>query len=556
MGTLLERNSSIPDGRRIVFLGDSITDNGLFIAYMESYFMKHMPETRIQLMNLGVSSETASGLSEPDHPYPRPCVFGRLARALRESRPDWVVFGYGMNDGIYHPFSEERFEAYKEGILSLIRAVRETGAKAIAMTPPPFEYESVRRSGENANGASSASAYSWYNPYPDYNNVLRTYKEWLTSLREADAVVNIFDPLERESERRRGQGAPGLTGDGIHPGAEGHWLIARTLLAQLFNVHLQRVPAFAAESGSPTWAKALRERNILLHEAWKEHVGHANPNKAKALPLEEAIRKGDELAEAIRTTIMEQANDCGEETVSQWNGYVRADFYVSGREALVIAPEQAAPGVPWVWRTEFFDAFAYADRELLRRGWHIAYCRISNMYGCPGAVSLMHDFHTYAVGRFGLAEKAALFGFSRGGLYAFHYAAAHPEHTAALYLDAPVLDMRSWPGGRWLGSGDAACWQDCLAVYGLTEQTVDEYDRMPLHLVSAVAAAGIPILLVAGDSDDVVPYGENGALLDKLYRTYGGTMDTIVKPGVGHHPHSLENPAPIVEFIERHAGIM
>ncbi|MBW7460494.1 hypothetical protein K0U00_41170, partial [Paenibacillus sepulcri] len=116
MKPLFEQDSRVPLSKRIVFLGDSITDEGTYIAYMDAYFRQHMPEHDMTLINLGVNSETASGLSEPDHPFPRPCIHDRLGRALQESRPDWVVLCYGMNDGIYYPFSEERFQAYRQGV--------------------------------------------------------------------------------------------------------------------------------------------------------------------------------------------------------------------------------------------------------------------------------------------------------------------------------------------------------------------------------------------------------------------------------------------------------
>ena len=51
------------------------------------------------------------------------------------------------------------------------------------------------------------------------------------------------------------------------------------------------------------------------------------------------------------------------------------------------------------------------------------------------------------------------------------------------------------------------------------------------------------------DADDVVPYAENGAKLARRYRELGGVVEVILKPGVGHHPHSLEDPRPIVDFI-------
>ncbi len=40
-------------------------------------------------------------------------------------------------------------------------------------------------------------------------------------------------------------------------------------------------------------------------------------------------------------------------------------------------------------------------------------------------------------------------------------------------------------------------------------------------------------------------------LLEKRYRALGGDITVIAKPGVGHHPHSLKDPAPIVEFVLR-----
>ena len=63
---------------------------------------------------------------------------------------------------------------------------------------------------------------------------------------------------------------------------------------------------------------------------------------------------------------------------------------------------------------------------------------------------------------------------------------------------------------------------------------------------------GLPlgVLLVAGEADDVVPYAENGAVMAAKMAAAGGRIHVILKPGVGHHPHSLEDPAPITAFME------
>src|SRR4051812_33379158 len=69
--------------------------------------------------------------------------------------------------------------------------------------------------------------------------------------------------------------------------------------------------------------------------------------------------------------------------VSRWNGFVRHDFRVDGRDVIVVEPEEALPGKPWAWRGEFFGAFPNADIELVRRGWHLAYMRAPDLFGSP-----------------------------------------------------------------------------------------------------------------------------------------------------------------------------
>lgn len=62
--------------------------------------------------------------------------------------------------------------------------------------------------------------------------------------------------------------------------------------------------------------------------------------------------------------------------------------------------------------------------------------------------------------------------------------------------------------------------------------------------------SGVPVLLVAGDSDKTVPYKDNGAIYAKRFFDSGGNIRTIIKRGCDHHPHGLKNPSEIVEFIE------
>jgi pimeloyl-ACP methyl ester carboxylesterase len=69
-----------------------------------------------------------------------------------------------------------------------------------------------------------------------------------------------------------------------------------------------------------------------------------------------------------------------------------------------------------------------------------------------------------------------------------------------------------------------------------------------------LAKAGVPILHVVGDADEVVPIAENSDIIEKRYKTLGGKIDVIHKPGVGHHPHSLKDPKTIVDFFLKHTS--
>ena len=119
-----------PNVKRVVFLGDSITHAGGYIDALETALLIQYPERHLELLNLGLPSETTSGLSEPGHAggqFPRPDVHERLERVLEQTKPDLVVACYGMNDGIYYPLGEERFDKFKSGIERLHASGRVAG---------------------------------------------------------------------------------------------------------------------------------------------------------------------------------------------------------------------------------------------------------------------------------------------------------------------------------------------------------------------------------------------------------------------------------------------
>lgn len=238
-----------------------------------------------------------------------------------------------------------------------------------------------------------------------------------------------------------------------------------------------------------------------------------------------------------------------------FEGYKQINFDVNGRSCIIVCPKEAKDGNLWVWKTEFFEAFNYAERKLLEDGFFLAYHCVSDMYGCPQSVTMMKEFYDVAVNEYGLNAKPALFGFSRGGLYASNFALTYPDCVGMLYLDAPVLDIRSWPGGKGSGCGEESCWEECKACYGLDEESAKSFDKNPLDRTEELAKTGIPVLITCGAVDKVVPYAENGKPFYERFKKAGGKISRIVKPYCDHHPHSLFEPTPICEYVKACYGL-
>lgn len=240
-----------------------------------------------------------------------------------------------------------------------------------------------------------------------------------------------------------------------------------------------------------------------------------------------------------------------DKTEKLYKSYKRIGFLLNGYSGSVIFPKKAVKNNRWIWRTEFLGTFDRADMTLVDMGWHLVYYNISDKYGSPEAVELMNGFHEYVIEEFKLSKKTVLFGFSRGGLYAVNYAVKYPEKIDSIYLDAPVIDIRSWPGGYGKGIGAPMQWQECLECYSFDENDAKAYSEKQLNRADVLAENKIPILVITGDADLTVPYKENSKPFIDRYKQMHDDIQVIIKPDCGHHPHSLDDVSPIIKFISR-----
>jgi lysophospholipase L1-like esterase len=280
---------------RIVFLGDSITYGGEYVEFVEAYLRMAYPQFEGEILNIGLPSETVSGLSEPGHAggtFPRPDLHERLGRVLEKAKPDLIFACYGMNDGIYYPFSQERFDKFKEGIIRLRERAAAAKAEIILITPPTFDSFPIK-----ANTLPDGLA-EYRQPFTGYNQVLDRYSDWLISQRSSGwAVIDIHGPMNRFlAEQRRERPNFVLAGDGVHANTQGNWLIAREILR-----YFGAPENITASDNSSELLKLnkngkeilslVQKRQRLLKDTWLTETRHLRPGMNKGKPLDEAQKE-------------------------------------------------------------------------------------------------------------------------------------------------------------------------------------------------------------------------------------------------------------------------
>ncbi len=248
------------------------------------------------------------------------------------------------------------------------------------------------------------------------------------------------------------------------------------------------------------------------------------------------------------------AGDSLQAATSSFHSYLQYNFQVDGIDASVVVPKVAADGIPWIWRARFFGHEPQVDIALLELGFHVAYIDVVDLYGAPEAVRRWDSIYDFLTLSHGFSRKVVLEGMSRGGLVLYNWASRNPEKVACIYADAPVMDFKSWPGGFRSGDGDEEAYEELLRAYNLNESEALDYPGNPIDNLKPLADARIPILHIVGDLDTAVPVSENTEPAVASYERFGGQMQVVHKPNVGHHPHSLEDPSLIVKFVQRCVG--
>ena len=238
--------------------------------------------------------------------------------------------------------------------------------------------------------------------------------------------------------------------------------------------------------------------------------------------------------------------------MSLWNGYEIKELEFEGFPAFVVFPEKANKKRSFAIKTEYWGAFPEAEIKLLSEGYHLLFIKNVNRWGTSDDVDRKARFIKWAQSEYSLSLGVPV-GMSCGGIFAVKLAAKYPELFFCVYVDAPVVNYMSCPCGFGSGNPLSANYLDeilpALGLKNLSELLA--YRDMPLDNVPSLIESKLPLILVAGDSDTVVPFNENGYFIQKAYEAASLPFELYIKEGCAHHPHGLGDSSKIVDFIRK-----
>jgi len=257
----------IRDGDRVVFLGDSITEQRLYTTYIEAYALSRHPQWKLSFRNVGWGGDTA-WLRQRTHPDEKllfaaddetqqkmveDSVGKGLERDVLPLKPTFITIKFGMNDHSYQKFREDIFKAYVRSQTQLAKVLQGHGARVAFLTPQPIEDK---------------------RPDPDQdvrNQSLRKFSDGIKEVaqKQGATFVDQFDPYMAIMLRERATDPKAFIGggDAVHPGPAGHTMMAWAVLKGLGATALVSHAEIDGKAGKVTAAQNCRVENLKASES-------------------------------------------------------------------------------------------------------------------------------------------------------------------------------------------------------------------------------------------------------------------------------------------------
>lgn len=211
------------------------------------------------------------------------------------------------------------------------------------------------------------------------------------------------------------------------------------------------------------------------------------------------------------------------------------NFTIAGRPAFLYLPppKKRTSPQPWIFYGPTLPPYPdqaerWMHEQFTAAGIAVAGVDVGEAYGSPKSHATFDALYRELTEKRGFGTKPCLFGRSRGGLWTSSWAIANPTRVAGLIGIYPVYDFRTYPGlARAAGA------------YELTPEQLGARaaEFNPIERIAVLAKAKVPVALIHGDVDKVVPLKENSAELVRRYQAEGAgdLVKLIVLEGQGHN---------------------
>ncbi len=242
-------------GDRIVFLGDSITEQYQYSTDIELYLTTRFPDWNLTFLNAGIGGDTAHGGAH------------RFANHVLAEKPTAVTIDFGMNDGGYGEFKKDRYDDYVKNTEAMLQAAKEAGVRTALISPNAVEVRTA----------------------PNLKTYLETQKEFYAPLKEIAEkykvpFVDQYAVTREVLEKMAADNSPvkAFPGGGVHTGPAGGLLMAHTILVGL------HAPAVVSDLDIDAAAKKVaKETNCKADkiEGGAEGVSFERTDKALPMPV-------------------------------------------------------------------------------------------------------------------------------------------------------------------------------------------------------------------------------------------------------------------------------
>jgi lysophospholipase L1-like esterase len=310
----------LKDGDRVVFYGDSITDQRLYTTFTETYVVTRFPKLDVSFVNSGWGGDRVTGGGGGP-------IDLRLRRDVVAYKPTVMTIMLGMNDGSYRAFDEKIFDTYAKGYQHIIDSVKEAlpGIRFTVIQPSPFD--DVTQPPRFEGG---------------YNAVLVRYSQFVKELaaREKLSVADLNSPVVAALEKAKAADAElakKIIPDRVHPGPGGHLLMAEELLKSWHAPALVCAVAIDASSKKVADAKKTGISELKIGDA----ISWTQLDEALPMPVD---LNDPVIALAVKSSDFLQT--LNQQTLKMTGlGGANFDLKIDGDEIGSFTKEQLAEGI-------------------------------------------------------------------------------------------------------------------------------------------------------------------------------------------------------------------